>query len=1023
MFIAAFAVQALSAIGSVVATAATTAIGAFGAATGLNVLGAQFAAASFVAKLSGAAGLGAFVSSWGTVSLLASTALSPPQVGLGAAGTQVDFQADPQAGIPLVIGRTGTAGKIVHVMTTGAERKNGHLAYKVVLSAGPIEGVESFRANDVPISFTGDAAQTGKYLNQMWLRTDLGAKPQAANVPGGYDPAWTPEWTADHKLSGLATAWWTMYFSPEAYPTGTPPPMWVVLGPAVYDPRADSTYPGGSGAQRADDETTWSFEGRDNPYLQALTWCLGRRANGRLVHGAGIPIAAIDVAAFVHGANVAEANGWTVGGEVTSADRKWEVLRALLQAGGGAPVFAGGRLTCIVRAPRVSLKTITGADIVGAARITGTKPRRERFNRIVPQYRSEAHGWQMVAAGPVEVADYIAADGDERRSREVAYALVQDAAQAAQLAAYDIVDARELEPIVLPLKPLYAGYRPGDCLTVNEPECGLVNQAVVIVARELDLASGMVTLTCMGESPGKHDFALGRTGSPPPTPGLVGIDPSDLEAPTFPAFTVLGETLLVDGQSIPAITVEGASDNPNAAELLIQYRGVGALEWVSWPAVALRGAGVPIRVEITGVVAEADYEMRLAYRSRRGGQSPWSLEGTVTAGEFNLASVGAAVGDGALTPGEKLIIVPQIQALIEARSSMRARADAVNALYTNNLARVSYEDGADALDAVLATWTAPVEWDDASDITLVPDPPAFVAAFRGAITGERDLQNEVTQLWANRIADIDAQIVDLADDGVLTPAEKMLIIPHINGAIAARAQLRASADALSLFYGASAARTAFEDAASTLDGILAGITSPIPWNNYTDKSVLADAAAFRNAWQAHITTGLDLQSAIDAAADAKANGLSTDIGTLQAKTFYMDASGRIFSHLALPQNAVTGNAAYKTVWPFVPYATAMRVNGFTEYRTGGNIFFPTGDIYGLSPGTPYDFFWSYPANSFIAVDLAFSFNFLVEAEHYVYAGRQMTLAADGGPPPDPDPLPPGFGGGGAPSPFYFHPIF
>lgn len=1044
-FIAAFAAAAATAVGSAVATAVGGAIGVFGAVTGLNVIGAQFAAASFISSLAGASGLGAFVSSWSTVSLLASSALSPPQVGLGAAGTQVDFQADTNAGVPLVIGRTGTAGKIVHVMTTGAAHKNGHLAYKVVLSAGPIEGVESFSANGVPVAFAGDTAQTGKYLNQMWMRDDLGTKPQAANVPGGYDPAWTPEWTAAHKLSGLASAWWTMYFSPEAYPTGTPPPMWVVLGPAVYDPRKDSTYPGGVGPQRADDETTWSFAGRDNPYLQALTWCLGRRANGKLVHGAGVPLASIDVAAFVNGANIAEANGWTVGGEITSSDRKWEVLRAMLQAGGGVPAFTGGRLTCVVRAPRVSLRTVTGADIVGPARITGGRPRRERFNRIVPQYRSEAHAWEMVAAGAVEVAEYIAADGGERRSREVVYPLVQDAEQVAQLAAYDIVDARELEPIVLPLKPLYAGYRSGDCLTVNEPEIGLVGQLVVIVGREIDLASGIVTLTCVSETPGKHDFALGRTGSPPPTPGLVGIDPTDLAEPGALAFTVLGETIVSEGQSIPAVVVTGASDNPNAVELLVQYRMVGSAEWVSWPAVHLPAEGLDVRVEVTAVTAQTDYEVRIAYRSGRGTTSPWRNEGTATAGEFNLEGLGQAISDGALTPGEKLFVVPQIYGVIDARPSLRQSADAVGALESNNLDRLAYETAADDLDSVLASWTTPVAWHDSSATTDVPNPAAFIAAFRASLTSERDLQNQITALWANRIEDIDASVIDMADDAVLTPAEKMLIIPQVNALRASRAQIRARANELNLTTANNLERQAFENAATAFDATLAAITTPVAWNNYTDKSTLPDPAAFRNQFEACISTQTNLQAQIDYIVNSKTNAvqsqangltvttnqlqtttnglqtttsqLNTRTGTVEYKTAYLGTDGRMYSLNGMPINAGIGASAYRTVYPFIAYEAAVQINPHTEYRTGGNINHPVGSIFGLSAGTTYDFFWSYPHGGYIPVSLAFSQNYMVEGYNYIWIGRQTTRTAGGGTPPSPPAAPPGAGGGGPRSPY------
>src|SRR5207248_745509 len=109
---------------------------------------------------------------------------------------------------------------------------------------------------------------------------------------------------------------------------------------------------------------------------------------------------------FVEGANVADANGWQIGGLVSSTDPKWDTLVAMLQAGSGMPTRLGGKVSCVVDAPRVSLRTVTGADVIGEAVITGTKGRRDRFNAAVPRFRSEEHQWEIVPGGPVVAATY-----------------------------------------------------------------------------------------------------------------------------------------------------------------------------------------------------------------------------------------------------------------------------------------------------------------------------------------------------------------------------------------------------------------------------------------------------------------------------------------------------------------------------------------------------------------------------------------------------------------------------------------
>src|SRR3546814_7512122 len=95
------------------------------------------------------------------------------------------------------------------------------------------------------------------------------------------------------------------------------------------------TYPGGSGSHRALNEST--YEWSDNPALHALTWALGRWENGKRTVGIGAPVANIRVSDFVEAANIADANGWTMGGVEWSTDSKWDIFKRILQAGGCWP--------------------------------------------------------------------------------------------------------------------------------------------------------------------------------------------------------------------------------------------------------------------------------------------------------------------------------------------------------------------------------------------------------------------------------------------------------------------------------------------------------------------------------------------------------------------------------------------------------------------------------------------------------------------------------------------------------------
>lgn len=87
-------------------------------------------------------------------------------------------------------------------------------------------------------------------------------------------------------------------------------------GARLYDPREDSTVPGGSGPQRADDQTTWAWDDDAcrNPALVRLFYQLGWKINGLLAVGKGISPARIDLESFAIAANICDEEVTKVGG-------------------------------------------------------------------------------------------------------------------------------------------------------------------------------------------------------------------------------------------------------------------------------------------------------------------------------------------------------------------------------------------------------------------------------------------------------------------------------------------------------------------------------------------------------------------------------------------------------------------------------------------------------------------------------------------------------------------------------------
>ncbi|MDO9489038.1 MAG: hypothetical protein Q7J32_11735, partial [Sphingomonadaceae bacterium] len=336
---AAMVVGAVALASTVVGAAIGAGVVAGSSVTAATVATTAAAPLGFTTLSFTATAAGSFAAAAGTISaiasglsLAASATAKKPSPSLG--GSQTRFKADPLAGIPYAMGRTLVAGNIIYHEAHGKD--NQFNSFGVILSgAGPIESLDSFLVEGAEVSFSAGAA-VGGYAGWMWQVTQHGHAPAATAlaVPAAVGSA-APGWTAAHKLSGMAAALWTLKFDrkQKIYAAGTPQPGWIGHWVRVYDPRLDSTWPGGSGSCRALDEASYVWS--ENPYLHALTWLLGRWQNGVRILGVGAPPAMIDIAAFVEGANVAEANGWTLGGVVYSTDAKWNVLKLMLQAGGG----------------------------------------------------------------------------------------------------------------------------------------------------------------------------------------------------------------------------------------------------------------------------------------------------------------------------------------------------------------------------------------------------------------------------------------------------------------------------------------------------------------------------------------------------------------------------------------------------------------------------------------------------------------------------------------------------------------
>lgn len=493
-------------VGAIALTAGTLGVGSFATAALLTKIG------TIASIASAAASVGAKL-----------TAKPPP-----ARGTVNETTIGANQLNRYLIGESYDGGAVLHEAGYGAtlkKVKNPYYFRAVSYSlCGPLAALMGIYAEFEPITFSGNAA-TGFYSGFLYADTQLGSTPESSALA----PQWPgcPNWGDDYKLSGHAGIGFSMLFDKEGerFASGQPQLGAVWRGVLCYDPRLDSTRPGGAGTHRIDDETTWGWN--ENPACHAVTYAYGRYANGKKVMGVDLGGDAIDLAGPIAWANLCDANNWKVGGTIYEPGDKWANLKEICQAGGGEPVLAGGILKWRWQKPHVSLRTITADDLASPdMEVPSNQTWKARRNTIVPLWRSSANKWEYVQSDPVTRAEWLEEDG-EPKEYEQQFRLVQQKDQSAQLGAYQISEERGAGTITLVLKPEFITYDPGDGLTIDIEEAGLVIVPVIVTSRSVAPETGEVTMTFMTRDPDVDAWALSQTGTAPAPSAVVSAQERD----------------------------------------------------------------------------------------------------------------------------------------------------------------------------------------------------------------------------------------------------------------------------------------------------------------------------------------------------------------------------------------------------------------------------------------------------------------------------------------------------------------
>lgn len=350
-----------------------------------------------------------------------------------------------------LLGRTATGGSLLNVWNDGAE--NEFETVVISLADHPIDAIESFYVNDkeYTLSTQGDQGHAdfqdgGSRLSIQWA---LGNPDQTTVSLITTQGVAAGQWTSDEAANGFKGFAYVVArykISEKVWKSGRPRFIWKVRGLKAYDPRKDSTVPGGAGAHRWGQPSTyeWTENARvlHYNYVRGIHAYPTSTAPGQLVVGPGKSAEEAPPELVIADANLCDEPVPLKAGGTEPRYRVSAVIRAdspwideeenFAAAMGGQLVERGGTIGVDPGVWKTVSAEFTDDDLLSGQELQyqAYRSRHELANTVVTRYVEPAQLWQPATA-PLrrDLAD-VAADGEAREQPlELAFVAWQTQAQ------------------------------------------------------------------------------------------------------------------------------------------------------------------------------------------------------------------------------------------------------------------------------------------------------------------------------------------------------------------------------------------------------------------------------------------------------------------------------------------------------------------------------------------------------------------------------------------------------------------
>jgi len=426
--------------------------------------------------------------------------------------SRLNVSLDPSTPRKIVFGTTAMPLDLRYHESSGTDQE--YVDYIIAVAAHKIASITEiwFEEKQAWTLAGGVTSTYSGYLN-VAVRTE-GTSANYISINGG------TKWGSSRRLTGCAYIHLRVKRTGNDKKAESPlvsglPSRVTVIGDGalLYDPRKDSTVPGGSGTHRATDQSTWgaytNADDTDNPALQLLWWLLGWEINGKLSVGCGVPYGRIDMESFITAANICDENitlaiggtqkRYRTSGTASDSDDRMEIINNFLASMNGTLRDNGGKLTVTAMKNDLAdyVLTFNEGDMIGGFDWQQTRGLTENYNIARGRYVDPSANslYQMVDYPEV---GFSAPDGIERvMSLDLPY--VEDGRRAQRIAKQVLQRNQYRGMFSTTFNTKALGCQVGDVVRVSLEALGWSNKLFRVVSQEIRF-DGQVPMALIEEN-------------------------------------------------------------------------------------------------------------------------------------------------------------------------------------------------------------------------------------------------------------------------------------------------------------------------------------------------------------------------------------------------------------------------------------------------------------------------------------------------------------------------------------------